>query len=139
MMKTIRNYELKVKRVRLAEPHPAYGRSVHAPADIAGIAQAIIGDSAQEHFCVFLLDIKNRVIGYQEVARGGIDTCPIDPRVVFRAAVVTGAASIIVAHYVSWNIMSVLWPVPLCGHGGRLLGKTAFGAENSERRSHITR
>ena len=47
---------------------------------------------------MFLLDIKNRVVGFSEVARGGIDTCPIDPRMVFRAAVATGAAALIVAH-----------------------------------------
>ena len=54
-MKTIRNFELKVKRVKLAEPHTAYGRAIHEPDDVASIGQALVGASAQEVFIVLLL------------------------------------------------------------------------------------
>ena len=44
------------------------------------------------------LDVKNRVIGFTEAARGGIDSCPVDLRSVFRAAIAVGATAIVVAH-----------------------------------------
>jgi len=97
-MKSIKNFELKVKRVAVGEGVEPYGASVRSPSDVARIAQLLIGDSAQEHFLVFLLDVRNRVIGYSEVARGGIDTCPVDPRVVFRTAVATGASALAAVH-----------------------------------------
>jgi DNA repair protein RadC len=97
-MKTIKNFELKVKRVAVGEGSEPYGASVRSPGDVARIAQALIGDSAQEHLCVFLLDVKNRVVGFSEAARGAIDSCPVDPRSVFRAAVATGASAVVVTH-----------------------------------------
>ena len=53
---------------------------------------------ATEHFVVFILDVRNRVLGYTVAGQGGIDTCPVDPRAVFRSAVIIGASAIIVAH-----------------------------------------
>jgi len=97
-MKTIRNYELKVRRVTVADASEPYGKSVHAPSDVQRLAKVLIGDSAHEVFCVFLLDVKNRVVGYTEVGRGGVDMCPVDVRAVFRIALVVGAAALIVAH-----------------------------------------
>jgi DNA repair protein RadC len=97
-MQTIKNFELKVKRVAVGEGSEPYGASVRSPSDVARIAQALIGDSAQEHFCVFLLDVKNRVVGFTQAAMGAIDSCPVDPRSVFRAAVATGASAIVVTH-----------------------------------------
>ena len=47
---------------------------------------------------VFLLDIKTRVLGYHEAGRGSIDSCPVDPRAVYRTAVAVGASSIICSH-----------------------------------------
>ncbi|MFC1610293.1 RadC family protein [Myxococcota bacterium] len=98
MMKTIRNFEMKVRRVRIGEQQPPYGQSISTPERVAEIAKTLIGECAQESFCVFLLDVKNLITGYSEVGRGGIDSCPVDPRAVFRAAIATGASSIIVAH-----------------------------------------
>ena len=97
-MKTIRNFELKVKRVAVGEGTEPYGASVRSPSDVARITQLLIGESAQEHFLVVLLDVKNRVLGYSETSRGGIDTYPVDPRIVFRTALAVGASSLIAAH-----------------------------------------
>ncbi len=98
MKSTIKNYELRVRRVKLADAGAPYGESVRAPDDVARIAQVLIGDSAQELFLVFHLDIKNRVLGFSEVARGGIDVCPVDARAVFRTAIALGASALIAAH-----------------------------------------
>lgn len=97
-MKSIKNFELKVKRVAVGEAVEPYGASVRSPSDVARIAQLLVGDSAQEHFLVFLLDVRNRVLGFSETSRGGIDTCPVDPRVVFRTAVALGSSGIVCVH-----------------------------------------
>lgn len=98
MRKSIRNYELRIRRVKVAEDEAAYGKSIREPDDVAEVARALIGDAAQEHFCVFMLDIRNRIIGYYEAGRGGIDSCPVDPRSVFRTSIAVGASSILIAH-----------------------------------------
>jgi len=94
-MQSVKNYELKVKRVQLPEP---YGQIVRVPGDVVRLARMLIGDSAQEKFCVFHLDVKNKVIGFSEAAVGGIDSCPVDMRSVFRTAIVLGASGIVIAH-----------------------------------------
>ena len=97
-MKTLKRIELRTRRVRVEEPGAVYGEAVHAPERAADLAAQVLKGEDQEIFLVFLLDIKNQVLGYVEAARGGLDSCPIDPRVIFRAAVLQGAAAIIVVH-----------------------------------------
>jgi DNA repair protein RadC len=58
----------------------------------------MLGDSANEKFYVFLLNSKNKVMGYVEAGVGGPNRCPVDRSQVFRAAVMAGATSLIVAH-----------------------------------------
>ena len=97
-MKSIKNFEIKVKRVAVGEGTEPYGASVRCPDDVSRIAQKLIGDSAQERFIVIHLDIRNRVIGFSEAARGSIDSCPVDMRSVFRTAVAVGASGIVCSH-----------------------------------------
>jgi len=52
----------------------------------------------QEHFCVVLLDAKNRFIRYDVVSMGSLESTIIHPREVFRPAVKHAAYSIILAH-----------------------------------------
>lgn len=75
-----------------------YGRRLDGPDAVEAAARILIGSSAQEHFCVFFLDVRNRIIGFSEAGRGAVDSCPVDPRQVFRAALVAGASSIIISH-----------------------------------------
>lgn len=42
--------------------------------------------------------MKNRVLGFTIAAVGAIDSCPVDPRTVFRAAVALGASGIVASH-----------------------------------------
>ncbi len=95
---SILRYEIKKARVALQEAKSPYGIALSSPSHVAEAAQALIGDSAQEHFLVFHLDCKNKVIGYTEAARGGLDSCPVDPRCVFRACIAAGASALVVAH-----------------------------------------
>jgi DNA repair protein RadC len=51
-----------------------------------------------ECFAVFLLNTRRRIKGHQIVATGTMDTILVHPREVFRLAVITAAAAIILAH-----------------------------------------
>jgi len=52
-----------------------------------------------EHFMVFMLDTKLKVVGFSDVSRGTLDASPVHPREVFAPAVMTPkCAAIIVAH-----------------------------------------
>lgn len=97
-MRFIQNYELRVRRIDFDEQMAPYGFTVCQPKDVAEIAMKLFGDMAQEVFCVFILDIKCRIIGYSEVGRGSIDACPLDPRALFRMAIAVGGDAIIAVH-----------------------------------------
>lgn len=97
-MKTIKKIELRVKRERLAESGVPYNSQISEPHSAVKIAQSILAGIDHEAFLALPLDIKNKVLGYVEVAKGGIDLCQVDVREVFRAALVMGASSLIVVH-----------------------------------------
>jgi DNA repair protein RadC len=51
-----------------------------------------------ECFCVLLLNTRRRVKGHHIVSVGTLDTILVHPREVFRLAIVTSAAAIVLAH-----------------------------------------
>ncbi|MDY7989852.1 DNA repair protein RadC [Paenibacillus polymyxa] len=53
---------------------------------------------AQEHFIVFLLNTKNRVISRKVISVGGLNSAVVHPREVFRAAIESSTASILCVH-----------------------------------------
>lgn len=52
----------------------------------------------QEEFRVVLLDSKGRAIGIPVISKGSLDLAIVDPRDVFRPAIIHGAYSIILVH-----------------------------------------
>jgi len=70
-------------------------RDVHAllTADPAGLGTLI--DACVEHFVVIALDAKSRVIGWTTIGIGGLSYCP---GAVWRFALLSNAASLILAH-----------------------------------------
>lgn len=74
-----------------------------APGDILGIwRDTVTGakqyDPEKEQFVVFALNAQNRVKSWEIVSMGIMDASLIHPRETYRAAIVQGAAAIIVAH-----------------------------------------
>jgi DNA repair protein RadC len=55
-------------------------------------------DPERECMVILFLNVRKRVKGHQLVSTGTMDTCLIHPREVFRAAIVTSAAAIILMH-----------------------------------------
>lgn len=52
----------------------------------------------EEHFFLITMNTRNRVLGFFDVAHGGIDNCYIDAYSVFIRAVLCGSKRIIVGH-----------------------------------------
>jgi DNA repair protein RadC len=67
--------------------------------DVAAIANEVLGDRLQESILAIHLDARNKVVGYEEVAKGtvsGVSTTPVE---VFRSAIVTPTVqSVILVH-----------------------------------------
>ena len=95
-MNSIQRYEITTRKVTIEQ-----GNFKHAITDselAASVLRELLALEAQEVFGALLLNASNRILGYHEVARGGIDSCQVDARVLFRAALLVGASSVIVAH-----------------------------------------
>lgn len=98
-MKSVKEIEIRVRRrVVVAEDEEVYKTQALGPEAVVRVAASLLETTDQECFLVFLLDVKKRVIGYQEIHRGTFEGCPVDPRLVFRAACIQGAASVAVVH-----------------------------------------
>jgi DNA repair protein RadC len=97
--KTIKQVTLQAKRVPIAAEHrKAYSKDVTNSTSAAIAVRALLGDTDEESFVVITLDSKLRPLGHIIAAKGGLDSCTVDLRTVFRAAVVQGATGILVAH-----------------------------------------
>ncbi len=69
-----------------------------SPGEVNAFIKPHLEDKDREYMVAILLDTRNRVLAVQDVAIGTLDTTPIAPREVFKAAILVGAASIILAH-----------------------------------------
>ena|SRR5271157_5388030 len=66
-------------------------------AECAGME--IIGNEDQECALAFFLDSQNTVVGFSNIARGAIDRCLIDLRIILRNALLCpGVCNIIICH-----------------------------------------
>jgi len=54
--------------------------------------------SRQEEFWILCLNNRRKIVNEVLVMKGGWETCPIDPKVIFSEALNAGATSIILAH-----------------------------------------
>jgi len=97
-MKTIKTFELKIKRISVSEENKPYGQTIGAPEQAASIAKQLIGNDVRECILAFFLDRQNRIIGCHEVSKGNMDSCSLDPRHLFRVALEVGTIGMILAH-----------------------------------------
>ena len=74
--------------------------SLEDPAKVWELAKQYIGlpGEEREHFVVFFLDARNVVKGVQTVSIGTLTASLVHPREVYRPAVVSGSAAVIVCH-----------------------------------------
>jgi DNA repair protein RadC len=83
---------------RLLVESPDQRPQVRSPADAASLLMSEMSLLEQEHLRVMLLDTKNRVLGSPTVYVGSLNTSLIRVGELFREAIRTNSASVIVAH-----------------------------------------
>lgn len=66
--------------------------------DVYHYLEKIMRFEKQEHFVALYLDVKHRVIHYKTIFVGSLDCSVVHPREVFKIALETSAACLIVAH-----------------------------------------
>lgn len=64
----------------------------------AATVTALLQDEPGEVFGMLCLTTKHRVIAYHEVSRGRLDSTPVHPRDVFKAALLSNSAAILICH-----------------------------------------
>lgn len=71
---------------------------IRSPEDIHTNYKSLFTDQVRERFVVFWLSSMNKVIGFEIVTEGLLNSSLVHPREVFRGAIVTTAAAVILAH-----------------------------------------
>ncbi len=82
---------------RESQPAPRRLRA-SSPEEAAAIVRQLVPDDDREHFGVLFLNSQNGVNGYTEVSVGSLSASIVHPREVFRAAILWGAAHLIIVH-----------------------------------------
>ena len=71
---------------------------VSAPADVAPILQEYFRLKDREEMILVLLDTANTILGLSLVSVGGLAASIVEPRQVFKVAILANAAAVILAH-----------------------------------------
>ena len=79
----------------VCEPVPT---SLCSPAQVFAAVALSMRRRKQESFWVFLLDVRNHLIGKYEVCKGSLASCMVHPREIFAGAVSKHAAAVILMH-----------------------------------------
>ncbi|OGU77524.1 MAG: hypothetical protein A2499_02870 [Stygiobacter sp. RIFOXYC12_FULL_38_8] len=74
------------------------GNKISSPWDMYSSFKFLFDHEVKEKFTVFWLGTSNKVIGFEVVAEGTLNSAIVHPREVFRGAIVASCNSIIVAH-----------------------------------------
>jgi DNA repair protein RadC len=77
---------------------PTYESRIRSSANAYSVLQEYLDGVDREHFVVMLLDQKNCAIGLHTVSIGSLTASIVAPREVFKVAILTNCANILVAH-----------------------------------------
>ena len=72
--------------------------TIRSPSDVFENYQSLFKDQVRERFIVFWLNSANKVVGFEVVSEGLLNSSLTHPREVFRGAIVATAAAIIITH-----------------------------------------
>ena len=72
--------------------------TIRSPADVFENYQSLFKDQVRERFVVLWLNSANKVIGFEIISEGILNSSLTHPREVFRGAIVSTSAAIILAH-----------------------------------------
>ena len=71
---------------------------IRGPEDVFKSYQALFNNQVRERFVAFWLSSSNKVIGFEVISEGILNSSLVHPREVFRGAIIATAAAIILAH-----------------------------------------
>ena len=77
---------------------PSDSRVLTHPRDTAAFVRPLLEHQAVEVFLVLCLTTKHRLLCYHELARGTLDTVAVEPRDIFKVALLSNAACVVVGH-----------------------------------------
>src|SRR4029453_9296027 len=77
---------------------PCYNQQIRSSADASTLLHTYLADVDREHFVIILLNQKNRVIGIHPVSIGSLTASVVHPREVFKPAILSNCASLVLAH-----------------------------------------
>ena len=83
---------------RLASARPLDKLHFGYPEQVAAFLMPRLRYAVREQFLVILLDAKNKVIGTEVICEGSLSSTTVQPREVFRIAILQHASAIVVAH-----------------------------------------
>mgnify|MGYP001358251394 CR=1 FL=1 len=66
--------------------------------DAFTVLAPLLESAAEEHAVVLLLDARHQLTAISQVSSGGVSATVVDPKVVFRAALLASASGLILAH-----------------------------------------
>jgi len=91
-----KGYRVSIKLVRenLDEYEPY---RIEKPEDVYRFMQDLENSDRERYYTIFL-DVKNQVLGCEEVSVGTLDRAYVHPREVFKSAILCSCASIILVH-----------------------------------------
>ena len=91
-------WKFRETNIKYPELEEMPNKKVSSPRDFFELFQPIFKEEPVEIFVVAWLSSANKIIGFEKVSVGNINSSIVDPRSVFRSAIVSNSASIIVAH-----------------------------------------
>jgi DNA repair protein RadC len=71
---------------------------ITSPSDVAEIFMPLLRDEVKEKFIVVCLNTANKIIKYEIISVGNLNTSIVHPREVFRVAIDNSSANIIILH-----------------------------------------
>ena len=93
----VRELVVSYRPIRLSLPVPVTGR-LSTPRDAAVLAGAMLADATVEKCLALHVNVKHGLIGVHVVSVGTLDASLVHPRDVFKAACLSNAAGLILAH-----------------------------------------
>jgi DNA repair protein RadC len=91
-------HSTKIKLVTLKIEDHKHGQELSTPGVVAQHARSVIGNSDREHLLTYHLNTHHEIISYETASIGTLTSSLIHPREIFKAAILSNAACIIVVH-----------------------------------------
>lgn len=73
-------------------------KKITSPSDIAEIFIPLLRDEVKEQFIVVCLNSSNKIIKYEKISLGNLNSSVVHPREIFKTAIENNSASIILIH-----------------------------------------